>query len=126
MQPLQDKTEALGKTPIPQTKKYVWAFLDQASYYCLFIPQVAELATPLMDLTRTSAPKKVRQTWDHHSVLKNKRHFGAATCALVLRFFATFYFIHRRLHHKFGGRTASKFSKNRASNPLLKQEASAT
>ena len=45
--------------PQPKTKKHVRAFLGLAGYYRRFIPNFAEIATPLSDLTKKLMPNTV-------------------------------------------------------------------
>lgn len=57
--PEPSKIESVKSFPIPQTKKQVRAFLGLTGYYRKFIPNYAEIALPLMDLTRKNAPNKI-------------------------------------------------------------------
>ena len=53
------KLQAVEAFPTPQTKKQVHTFLGLTGYYRKFIPDFAEIASPLMDLTKNSAPNRV-------------------------------------------------------------------
>ena len=48
------KTEAIHNYPVPQNVQEVWRFVGFASYYRCFIPNFAELAAPLHQLTQKS------------------------------------------------------------------------
>jgi hypothetical protein len=62
IKPMQDKIEAVSKFPQPITKKQVRAFLGLSGYYRKFIPNYADTARPLTDLTKKSYPNTVN--WD--------------------------------------------------------------
>ena len=53
--PLLDKVEAVIKFPIPKTIKKVQSFHGLANYYRSFIPNFAEIAEPIIKLTRKNA-----------------------------------------------------------------------
>ena len=59
-----DKTAAIAACPRPKTKKEVRWFLGLAGYYWRFIPDFAELTSPLTDLTRKGASDPVQ--WTEH------------------------------------------------------------
>ena len=60
--PETQKIEALRSYPQPRTKKDVRSFLGLAGYYQRFIPNFAEKAKPLTDLTKKGLPEKVSWT----------------------------------------------------------------
>ena len=60
VRPEHSKLEALKNFPIPRTKTAVRGFLGLAGYYRRFIPNFAETAAPLSDLTRKTATKEVK------------------------------------------------------------------
>ena len=62
IQPEKSKLEAVKNYPTPTTKKRVRVFLGLTGYYRKFIPAYANLAVTLTDLTRKSAPTRVRWT----------------------------------------------------------------
>ena len=59
VQPELPKLQAVESFPTPQTKKQVRGFLGLTGYYRKFIPNYAEVASPLTDLTKKSAPTRV-------------------------------------------------------------------
>ena len=62
VRPQVDKTAAIATCPMPKSKKEVRRFLGLAGYYRRFIPNFAEVAGPLTDLTRKGASEAVRWT----------------------------------------------------------------
>lgn len=42
--------EAICQNPKPKTKKQVWSFLGLVGWYRRFIPSIASIAAPLMNL----------------------------------------------------------------------------
>jgi len=62
VKPLPSKIEAVSFYPVPGTKKQVCTFLGLTGYYRKFMPNYAEIAAPLTDLTRKSAPTQVLWT----------------------------------------------------------------
>ena len=56
-----DKLEKIQDVEPPTTKKQVGAFIGLPGYYRKFIPNFAEIAIPLTDLTKKGQPTKV--TW---------------------------------------------------------------
>lgn len=61
--PEPSKIKSAKSFQIPQMKKQVRAFLGLTGYYLKFIPNYAEIALPLTDLTRKNAPNKIE--WSH-------------------------------------------------------------
>jgi len=62
VKPLPSKIEAVSFYPVPGTKKQVCTFLGLTGYYRKFMPNYAEIAAPLTDLTRKSVPTQVLRT----------------------------------------------------------------
>jgi len=62
VRPQVDKTTAIAACPRPESKKEVRRFLGLASYYRRFIPDFADLTSPLTDLTRKGASDPVQWT----------------------------------------------------------------
>ena len=54
------KLDKIKNISQPQTKKEVRSFLGLAGYYRKFIPNFAEVAVPMTDLTKGCQPKKVK------------------------------------------------------------------
>lgn len=59
MQSLVDKDKALETYLLAQTKKQMTVFLGLTNYYQKFVPNFAELAVPLTEMTQAGAPTKV-------------------------------------------------------------------
>ena len=62
VQPEQGKLVTVQMFSIPETKTHVRAFLGLTGYYRRFIPNYADVALPLTDLTKKKAPNQIR--WD--------------------------------------------------------------
>ena len=62
LMPESDKVSKVREAPRPTTKKQVRSFLGLVGFYRKFIPHFAEKALPLTNLTKGSAPDRVR--WD--------------------------------------------------------------
>lgn len=56
------KVQAVRDFPIPTSKKQVRAFLGLTGYYRRFMPNYADIASPITDLTRKDAPNRVKWT----------------------------------------------------------------
>ena len=59
VRPEEAKVQAVRDFPPPTTKRRVRAFLGLTGYYRKFIPDYAEIAAPLTDLTKKTAPNRV-------------------------------------------------------------------
>ena len=59
VRPEETKVQAVRDFPPPTTKRRVRAFLGLTGYYRKFIPDYAEIAAPLTDLTKKTAPNRV-------------------------------------------------------------------
>ena len=59
VQPEVTKLAAVENFAVPESKKQVRAFLGLTGYYRKFIPNYAEVAAPLTDLTKKNAPNAV-------------------------------------------------------------------
>ena len=55
-----EKLGQIGEAPRPQNKRQVRAFLGLVGYYRKFVPNFAERATPLTDLTKKGCPNVVQ------------------------------------------------------------------
>ena len=64
VRPEESKVQAMECFPTPVTKKQIRAFLGLTGYSRKFIPGYAEIAAPLVDLTKKSASNKVEWTDD--------------------------------------------------------------
>jgi len=62
IRPLEAKVETIRRFPRPETKRQVRGFLGVAGYYSRYIPEFANLAAPITDLTRKVEPRKVKWT----------------------------------------------------------------
>ena len=59
IEPQKTKVEAVANKTQPKTKKDVKSFLGLTGYYRKFVPNYADIAAPLSDLTRKKQPEKV-------------------------------------------------------------------
>ena len=64
------KLDKIRDAPQPTTKKEVRSFLGLAGYYMKFIPNFAEIAVPLTDLTKKGKPMKVKWGPDQDSAIQ--------------------------------------------------------
>lgn len=64
VKPQMGKVEAIHAYPVPTTKRKVRAFVGLVGWYSKFIPHFADRAAALTDLTKASAPNKVKWTED--------------------------------------------------------------
>lgn len=60
VRPEISKIEAVATFPTPTTKKQVRAFLGLTGYYRKFIPNFADLASVLTDLTKKDSPNRIK------------------------------------------------------------------
>ena len=58
--PQKDKVSEIVEAPVPKTKRQVRSFLGLVGYYRSYIPNFANLAAPLSDLTKKGEPSLVR------------------------------------------------------------------
>ena len=75
VRPEEAKMQAVSYFPTPTTKKRVRAFLGLTGYYRKFLPDYADIAAPLTDLTKKNAPNRVKWTEEcekSFKILKNK------------------------------------------------------
>ena len=77
VKPMDDKVKAVNEFPRPISKKNVRAFLGLTGYYRRFVPQYADAAQPLNDLTKKSMPNTV--TWNQEC----EKSFGKLKQALT-------------------------------------------
>ena len=69
VQPERSKLQGVEAFPTPSTKADVQCFLGLTGYYRKFISSYGDIAAPLTDLTRRSAPRKLEwnQKCERHS-----------------------------------------------------------
>lgn len=60
--PEKTKVQAVKDFSTPVTKRHVRAFLGLTGYYRKFIPDYANIAAPINDLTKKTAPNRVKWT----------------------------------------------------------------
>ena len=60
--PEETKIQAVECFPLLKTKKRVRAFLGLTGYYRKFVPDYADIATPLSDLTKNKEPNAIKWT----------------------------------------------------------------
>ncbi len=80
-----DKVIAVRVAKIPETKKGVRAFLGLAGFYRKFIPNFAEIAVPLTDLTKKGQPNKVELGDAQNNALKSLKRALPSDQILKLR-----------------------------------------
>ena len=71
LKPQDDKVSKIVNANIPKTKRQVRALLGLIGYYRRYIPNFAEIAAPLTDLTKDSAPRSVKWTQDCATALQH-------------------------------------------------------
>ncbi len=60
VKPRGGKVDTIYSDPVPTTKKKVWSFIRLVGWYSKFIPHLADRTAILTDLTKASAPNKVK------------------------------------------------------------------
>ena len=55
----EEKVKAIVEAPRPETKKQVKSFLGMIGFYRKFVPNFAEIALPLTELTKKGSPNRV-------------------------------------------------------------------
>jgi hypothetical protein len=78
-----EKLEKIKYAERPKTKKQVRSFLGLAGYYRKFIPNFADIAAPLTDLTKKGSPMNVDWKQEHERAFKVLRDL--LTSAPILR-----------------------------------------
>lgn len=78
MQPTEEKVQAVLDCPRPTSKKAVRSFLGLTGYYRWFIPNYADTAGPLSDLTKKDKESEV--TWNA-TCEKSFQDLKAALCS---------------------------------------------
>ena len=58
----EDKTDKIKNSPQPKPKKQVRSFLGLTGFYRMFVPGYAQIASPLIDLTKKRLPNNVHWT----------------------------------------------------------------
>ena len=66
----QDKVAKVKNAQPPTSKRQVRAFLGLCGYYRDFIPHFAEIASPLVELTKKNSPCKVQWESQHHTAFE--------------------------------------------------------
>ena len=61
IRPLRDRTEAIRKLPVPQTKRQLKGFIGKVSYLAMYLPKLQILLQPLHKITS----KKAEFIWSH-------------------------------------------------------------
>ena len=66
--PTQEKVRAIQEMPVPSSKRKVRSLIGFMNFYRWLIPKIAEIASPLTDLTTKVVPNKVVWTDELHVV----------------------------------------------------------
>ena len=74
IKPQEDKLKKIKEAKPPRTKKELRAFLGLAGYYRKFVPNFAEIATPLSDKTKKGQPDNVKWDKDSDESFKTLKH----------------------------------------------------
>lgn len=69
-----DILKRIQAAEIPKSKKQVQAFLGLTGYYREFIPQYADIAHPLVELTKKGAPNTVKWTEKEEAAFRQLKH----------------------------------------------------
>ncbi|KAI4901393.1 hypothetical protein NFI96_008728 [Prochilodus magdalenae] len=71
IRPQVDKVQAVQECPIPTTKRRVRSFLGLVGWYRRFIPNFADRAAPLTNLTKKDQPQRVKWTEECNSAFND-------------------------------------------------------
>ena len=82
VKPETSKIGAVESFAVPQTKRQVRAFLGLTGYYRKFIPNYAETAAPLTDLTKKNAPNSVNWTQSCQTAFEQLKRLLCSTPVL--------------------------------------------
>ncbi|XP_052692422.1 uncharacterized protein LOC128170699 isoform X2 [Crassostrea angulata] len=82
LKPDFDKVEAICNAPIPVTKKQLRSFLGLVGFYRKFVPNFAQIASPLTDLTKKGLPTKLK--WeDAHNLAFQTLKASLTKCPIL-------------------------------------------
>ena len=84
MTPNQDKARDIVEARRPETKKQIRSFLGMVGFYRRFIPQFAEIALPLTNLTKKGNPNKLVWEGEHQRAFERLRSYMVSTPILRL------------------------------------------
>ena len=82
--PNQDKARDIVEARRPETKKQIRSFLGMVGFYRRFIPQFAEIALPLTNLTKKGNPNKLVWEGEHQRAFERLRSYMVSTPILRL------------------------------------------
>ena len=82
--PNQNKVKDIVEAKRPETKKQVQSFLGMVGFYRKFIPQFAEIALPLTNLTKKGCPNKVVWEDEHQRSFEKLKSYMTHTPILRL------------------------------------------
>ena len=82
--PNQDKARDIVEAKRPETKKQIRSFLGMVGFYRRFIPQFAEIALPLTNLTKKGNPNKLVWEGEHQRAFERLRSYMVSTPILRL------------------------------------------
>ena len=80
----QDKAKDIVEAKRPETKKQIRSFLGMVGFYRRFIPQFAEIALPLTNLTKKGNPNKLVWEGEHQRAFERLRSYMVSTPILRL------------------------------------------